>query len=118
MQAIFNDTNYIPTEAKFPELADKILNQSILKIKDIVESNQIPPRSYDVYLGEIELAVERFEKEFPKLEKPTICEHEKTGLRLKTHVNNTTHVVTQCLICGGLIKDHKKSIVEDWESLP
>jgi len=36
---------------------DKKYNAAKSKIKDIVEVNQIPPRTHDVYLGEIDLAL-------------------------------------------------------------
>jgi 5-methylcytosine-specific restriction endonuclease McrA len=86
-------------------------------IENLISSNQIPARSFDVYLGEIELALEKFEREFPKPKKPSDCEHPKSEMRLRHHADNTAHVVTQCLACGRVLDNHKKNEVTNWEAL-
>ena len=50
-------------------------------------------------------------------EKPSECEHKRSAVRLKTYADNTKHIVTQCLICGRTLKDHKKSMIKEWQSL-
>ena len=88
------------------------------EIKELIAKNQIEVRESNVYLGEIELALEKLNQEFPRPEKPSECSHEKQGIRLRRHANSSTHVVSQCLICGRVVKDHKKSDTPKWESLP
>lgn len=93
-------------------------NQALSNIKKTISKNQIPPRGYDVYLGEIDLALEKFKQEFPMPDKPGVCEHGKMELRLKKHADDTTHVVTQCIICGRMIDNYKKSDIVNWKTLP
>jgi hypothetical protein len=44
------------------------------------------------------------------------CVHDKVETRLFTASNKTTHVRDQCLICGKMVRSHKKDI--DSELLP
>jgi hypothetical protein len=71
-----------------------------------------------VYLGEIEFALEKFEREFPRPEKPSDCLHQKTEVRLRHHADSTFHVVTQCWDCGRVLKNHKQAEVPNWNKLP
>jgi len=87
-------------------------------IKLLIAKNQIPERSINLYLGEIELALEKLEKEFTKPEKPSKCSHSEKEIRLRFYTDKTSHIVTQCLLCGGFIKDHKKSEFCNWVDLP
>lgn len=87
-------------------------------IKHLKLNFAIPERDYDVYLGEVDLAIAEYEKEFPRPEKPTPCKHDISQIRLREYADGSHHIVTQCLNCGSPIKDHKKSSILNWESLP
>ena len=112
----FLDSDDLPNEAR-TEWAKKY-NALREEIKELIAQNQIEARETNVYLGEIELALEKLNQEFPKPEKPGDCPHEEQEIRLRRHANNSTHVVSQCLICGRAVKDHKKTETPDWDSLP
>lgn len=94
------------------------INKISKDIESLTSANQIPPRTRDVYLGEIEFAIEKFEREFPRPEKPSDCLHPKTEMRRRHHADNTAHVVTQCLECGRVLANHKKAEVPSWTKLP
>lgn len=94
------------------------LNKVQKDIEILIYENQIPARTHDVYLGEIEFALEKFEREFPKPERPSECLHPGTEVRRRHHADNTSHVVTQCLDCGRVLVNHKKTEVPSWTTLP
>lgn len=105
----------LPIEAR-TKLASQ-LGEIQENIRKLISTNQIPPRPYDVYLGEMELALAIFEKEFPKPKKPPACEHKRSEVRLRHHADHTIHVVTQCLVCGRVMAHHKKNEVPNWDIL-
>ncbi len=87
-------------------------------IKHLKIKYSIPDRDHDVFLGEVDLAIAEYEQEFPRPEKPSPCKHKTNQICLRQYADGSHHVVTQCLTCGSPIKDHKKSSISNWQSLP
>ncbi|WP_411727406.1 hypothetical protein [Methyloglobulus sp.] len=88
-------------------------------IKNLIKANELQSRTFDVFLGEKELALEQFEKEFPEPKKPNAnCCHENTVIRLRDNGDKKPLVVSQCLSCGACKQSHKRNETKNWESLP
>lgn len=100
------------------QIASDRCNDTRKRIRVLKEEHSLPSRTFDIYQGELDLALEKFMAEFPIPEKPEPCRHASTELRLKTHADDSTHIVTQCLDCGAPITTHKKDGVPFAEKLP
>lgn len=88
------------------------------EIRNLINSCEISPRVFDTYVGELENALEKYDRENIRPSKPSDCSHERIEIRLREHGNNSTHVVSQCIVCGGKRKDHQKSDWPNWQCLP
>jgi len=88
------------------------LKNTLSKIKTLIDNVYITPRSYDIYLGQLDLAIEKLQRDFPEP-----CDHKVTDIRLREFSDQSTHIVTQCLTCGRAIKDHKKSDIHNISSI-
>jgi hypothetical protein len=79
-QALFkarvNGEDYSALAKKFTEASERI--------KSLKQQYTLPKRDFDIYLGEVDLALEEYEREFPKQEKPLPCSHSKTEIRLRS----------------------------------
>lgn len=102
---------------KYLVLLRKLKPQDETEIRALKEEYSLKSRTFDIYLSEKELALEKFEKEYPKPKAPKKCTHSRQEIRIKIHKNHTEHLAKQCLICGMSVQDLKKSDVSNWNNL-
>jgi hypothetical protein len=87
------------------------------QLKAIKSTKILESRNFDIFLSELDNALEVYLHENPVPPKPIACEHRKFERRLKTHRDNSTHIVDQCLNCGSLVRSYKKSHEESFPTL-
>lgn len=67
-------------------------------------------------MSDRDLQIKAFNEKNPKPER-NVCPHSSAEMRWQFQKNNSTHVVTQCLNCGAILKRHNKADFPQWESL-
>jgi hypothetical protein len=90
-----------------------------IELSDLKNVTAFKPRTFNVYLSAVEIAIKKFIDENPEPEQYERCLHlHGTELKRIYHADTSLHMVNQCKACGGIESHAKKNPEIDLDLIP